>query len=82
MLMQMSLPVIDDCQGLVDYINVEVTYWVKPGQPSSSISEPIDDQIIIESVIDDSGTDYINVLTREQQRDILRKCDKELRGAL
>lgn len=81
MLMQTSLLVIDG-DGYADYVDVEVTYWVKPGQSSSSISEPIDDQIIIESVIDDSGTDYINVLTREQQRDILRKCDKELRDAL
>jgi hypothetical protein len=79
-LIQISLPIIDG-QGLVDYINVEVTYWVKPGQSSSSISEPIDDQIIIESVIDDAGTDYVNVLTREQQRNILKKCDKELRDA-
>lgn len=80
MLMQMSLPVIDD-HGNVDYVDIEVVYWIKPGQPSSSISEPIDDEIIIESVTDDAGTDYVNVLTREQQRNILKKCDKELRDA-
>ncbi len=78
MLIHTSLTVIDG-EGLVDYVDVEVTYWVKPGQPGSSISEPIDDQIVIESVTDDAGTDYVNVLTRDQQRDILRKCDKSLR---
>lgn len=78
MLILTALPVIDD-HGNVDYVDVEVVYWIKPGQPSSSFTERIDDDLVIESVTDGAGTDYANVLTREQRRDILKKCDRELR---
>lgn len=68
-----------DLEGNLVDIEVQVEYWIREGQPSSSISERIEDEIIIESICDDTGYDWIDEITDEQRSAIIKKCEADLK---
>lgn len=79
MILLTEITVIDEDQQIMD-IPVTVEYWVREGQPSSSISEPLEDEIIIESILDDTGYDWSDELSRDVMRSIQHQIRTQIRN--
>jgi hypothetical protein len=78
MILLTEITVIDEDQQILD-IGVTVEYWIREGQPSSSISEPIDDEVIIDSIMDDTGYDWEGELSQDVMRSINLQIQKQIR---
>jgi len=77
MILSTEITVIDQNQNILD-INVNVEWWVKAGQPSSRLDPGYPEEIIIESIIDDTGYDWSDELSRDVMTMIRKQCKAEL----
>lgn len=68
-----------DLEGNLVDIEVQIEYWVRPKEPSTRYEPGCDEEIYIESVIDDTGYDWIDEITDEQRRAIIKKCEADLK---
>lgn len=82
MMLRTEIPVILD--GCMDSIEVNVEYKYIPGCKGSCNSmgvpeEPdTPDDLEIESIVDDEGIDWTNLVTKAQMQDLITQCMRDM----